>query len=275
MNRFGQLLKETYSEWSSNKAPRLAAALSYYTLFAMAPLLVIVVQIAAIILGAGRAAGHHRALREILMHHLGAQLGPAGSEAVGQLIDTTVASQGQGLLPAVLGWGVLLLAAIGLFGALKDALNTIWELPPPPPRSWWHLIHDRAVSFCMIAGLAGLLLLALASSLVLAALPLNGQALQILNTGVAFALATCLFAFIFKYLPDLRIRWADVWVGALLTTFLSAAGQLLLGVYLSHLAATSTFGAAGSMVVLLVWVYYQAQILLFGAEFTRIYASSC
>ncbi|MFN8609730.1 MAG: YihY/virulence factor BrkB family protein [Vulcanimicrobiota bacterium] len=266
------MLKETHSEWSSNKAPRLAAALSYYTLFAMAPLLVIVVQIGAMVLGAGRASGHHQQLRSVLMHHLGAQLGPTGAQAVGQLVDTTVAQQGQGLFSAVLSWLVLALAAMGLFGALKDALNTIWELPPPPPRSWWELIHDRAVSFCLIGCLALLLLLALASSVVLAALPLNQQALQAVNAAVALVLATVLFAFIFKYLPDLRIRWRDVWIGAVLTAALSALGQGLLGLYLSHLAATSTFGAAGSLVILLVWVYYQAQILLFGAEFTRVYS---
>ncbi len=266
------LLKETYSEWSSNKAPRLAAALSYYTLFAMAPLLVIVVQIGALILGAGRAAGHHRQLKEILVQHLRFQLGPAASETVGQLIDATVAQQGQGFLSALLGWGVLLLAAIGLFGALKDALNTIWEVPPPPARGWLQLLRERAVHFCLIAGLAVLLLGALASSLVLAALPLNQDALQAINLGLALALATCLFAFIFKYLPDLHIHWGDVWTGALVTTALSALGQALLGLYLRHLAATSTFGAAGSLVVVLVWVYYQAQILLFGAEFTRVYA---
>ena len=272
MGEIGRLLKETYSEWSSNKAPRLAAALSYYTLFAMAPLLVIVVQIGAMLLGAGRAAGHHHQLTAILEQHLRIHLGPAAAEVVGQLIQATVAQQGEGLISAVLGWGVLVLAAVGLFGALRDALNTIWEVPPPPPRGWRHLLQERAVAFCMITGLAILLLLALASSLVLGALPLDQRVLQAVNAGVAFILATCLFAFIFKYLPDLRIHWGDVWTGALVTTALSALGQALLGMYLSHLAASSTFGAAGSLVVLLVWVYYQAQILLFGAEFTRVYS---
>lgn len=273
MTTFWQLLRETYSEWSSNKAPRLAAALSYYTLFAMAPLLVIVIQIGAIIIGGGRATGHHQQVILVVEQHLRASLGPAAAQTVGELVEATVSQQGQGFFSATLGWSMLLIAAVGLFGSLKDALNTTWELPPPAPRSWPEKIRERFTAFFLIAGLSVLLLLSLASNTVLGFLPLGGTVLQVVNVGVVLTLATLLFAFIFKYLPDLRIRWSDVWVGALVTTALSGLGQLLLSLYLSRLATSSTFGAAGSLVILLVWVYYQAQILLFGATFTRVYAN--
>lgn len=272
MTTYWQLLRETYSEWSTNKAPRLAAALSYYTLFAMAPLLVIVIQIGAMIIGGGRAAGHHQQVIVVVEQHLRASLGPAAAQTVADLVAATVSQQGQGFVSATLGWTMLLVAAVGLFGSLKDALNTTWELPPPPPRTWGELIKERFTSFFLIAGLAVLLLLSLASNTVLAFLPLGHTTLQVVNVGVVLALATLLFAFIFKYLPDLRIHWSDVWIGALVTTLLSGLGQLLLSLYLSRMATSSTFGAAGSLVILMVWVYYQAQILLFGATFTRVYA---
>lgn len=278
MKTFWLLLRETYSEWSTNKAPRLAAALSYYTLFAMAPLLVIVIQIGALLIGGGNAAGHHRELTKVMESYLQSSLGPAAAKTVGDLVEATVAKQAEGMLSATLGWLMMLVAAVGLFGALKDALNTIWGChPPPAPRNWLKLIKEHFVSFSMIAVIALLLLLSLASSAILAAvdnwLPMGSQLLQVSNLAVAFGLATLLFAFIFKYLPDLRIRWSDVWTGAVLTTALFALGQLLLSLYISRFAATSTFGAAGSLVVLMLWVYYQAQILLFGAEFTRVYAN--
>lgn len=273
MTTYGQLLRETYSEWSTNKAPRLAAALSYYTLFAMAPLLVIVIQIGAMIIGGGRADGHHQQVIGVVEQHLRASLGPAAAQTVADLVEATVSQQGQGLLSATLGWTMLVVAAVGLFGSLKDALNTTWELPPPKPRSWGEKIRERFTAFFLIAGLAVLLLLSLASNTILALLPLGHTLLQGVNTGVVLTLATLLFAFIFKYLPDLRIRWGDVWVGALVTTALSGLGQLLLSLYLTRMATTSTFGAAGSLVILMVWVYYQAQILLFGATFTRVYAN--
>jgi membrane protein len=270
---YWQLVRETYSEWSSNKAPRLAAALSYYTLFAMAPLLVIVIQIGALIIGGGRAAGHHQQVVAVVEQHLRASLGPAAAQTVADLVEATVSQQGQGLFSATLGWAMLLVAAVGLFGSLRDALNTIWELPPPPPRGWVEMIRERFTAFFLIAGLAVLLLLSLASNTILSFLPLGLALLQVVNVGVVLALATLLFAFIFKYLPDIRIRWSDVWVGAIVTTALSGLGQLLLSLYLSRLATSSTFGAAGSLVILMVWVYYQAQILLFGATFTRVYAN--
>ncbi|MCW5872963.1 MAG: YihY/virulence factor BrkB family protein, partial [Candidatus Eremiobacteraeota bacterium] len=245
----------------------------YYTLFAMAPLLVIVIQIGAMLIGGGRAAGHHQQVIVVVEQYLRASLGPAAAQTVGELVEATVSQQGQGLFSATLGWLMLLVAAIGLFGSLKDALNTIWELPPPEPRGWAAKVQERFTAFFLIAGLAVLLLFSLASNAILALLPLGHTLLQVVNVGVVLALATLLFAFIFKYLPDLRIRWSDVWVGALVTTAFSGLGQLLLSLYLSRLATSSTFGAAGSLVILMVWVYYQAQILLFGATFTRVYAN--
>ena len=278
MKTFWRLLRETYSEWSTNKAPRLAAALSYYTLFAMAPLLVIVIQIGALLIGGGNATGHHHEITQVMESYLQSSLGPAAAKTVGDLVEATVAKQAQGAVSATLGWMMMLVAAVGLLGALKDALNTIWEChPPEAPRNWLKLVKERFVSFSLITGIALLLLLSLASSAILAALsnwlPMGHQVLQAFNLVVALGLATLLFAFIFKYLPDLRIRWSDVWTGAVLTTLLFALGQLFLSLYLSRFAATSAFGAAGSLVVLMVWVYYQAQILLFGAEFTRVYAN--
>lgn len=268
------MLKESYREWSSNKAPRLAAALAYYTLFAMAPLLVIVIQIGALILGRGQASGHHHQVSDMIYGNLRVALGEAGAKTVADIVQSTVDKQGQGWFSSIIGWIVLVVAAGGLFGALQEALNTVWEVPADPKAGWLKMVRERFVSFALIAGIALLLLVSLAcNAVVVAMFPDSAELLKAINVAVILALATVLFAALFKFLPDVHIQWRDVWTGALLTALLFGLGQFLLQLYLAYLGSTSTYGAAGSLIVIMVWVYYSAQILLFGAEFTRVYAN--
>lgn len=279
------LLKETYGEWSSNKAPRLAAALAFYTLFAMGPLLVVIIQIGALLIGLGRASGHHHQLVEAVTGQLNLTLGPGGTAMVMELVQNTVDKQGsgQGLFSGVVGWVLLAVAAGGLFGTLQDALNTVWEIKSEPYRGWLHAIRERFASFALIAGLAFVLVISLACNALIGAfgqliselLPAGHHLIKMGNMVITFALATTLFALIFKYLPDTEIHWRDVWAGAALTSLLLGLGQTLLSLYIAHNATASTYGAASSVVALLIWVYYSAQIMLFGAEFTRVYAHRC
>lgn len=274
------LLKTTYQEWSANKAPRLAAALAYYTLFALAPLLVIVVQLGALAIGFGQAHGHHHQIQATLLSHLKMTLGPSGAQAVADMVQATVEKESAGWFSSLLGYAMMMLAAGGLFGSLQDALNTIWEVPSRTDQRFVEKVKERFATYAMVGGIAFLLLVSLLLNGVVQAfgdwalhlLPQAAFFLTAINLVVAALLATLLFAMIFKILPDIKLEWRDVWVGAIITTVLFGLGQVLLGLYIANVGLTSTYGAAGSLAVILVWVYYSAQILLFGAEFTRVYA---
>ena len=270
---FKDLLKETFSEWSKDKASRLAAALSYYTIFSVAPLLIIAVAVAGLVFG-----------REAATHQLAAQaeglLGAQGAEAIQTLLEHA-GRTGAGIVATVVGVGTLLLGASGAFAQLQDALNTIWEVKPKAGRGLKGMLRDRFLSFSLVLVIGFLLLVSLVISAALAALgkylsealPLSSAMIQGLNFAISFAATTFLFALIFKVLPDARIRWRDVWIGAAVTALLFSAGRLLIGLYLGRSSVGSAYGAAGSLVALLVWIYYSAQILLLGAEFTQVYAS--
>ncbi|HBY97286.1 MAG TPA: ribonuclease BN [Chloroflexi bacterium] len=266
------LLKETFSEWSEDKASRLAAALAYYTVFSLGPLLIVVIAIAGVVFGQEAARGQIVAQAQGL-------IGRSGAQAV-QTIIQNARQPTSGIVATSIGIVTLLLGASGVFGQLQDALNTIWEVMPKPGRGLMGAITDRFVSFTMVLGIGFLLLVSLVLSAVLTGLatffgdvlPIPGFVLQIVDFVVSFAVITLLFAMIYKVLPDVEIAWGDVWIGAAMTSLLFTIGKFLIGLYLGRSAVTSTYGAAGSLVVILLWVYYSAQILFFGAEFTQVHA---
>ena len=266
------LLKETFSEWSEDKASRLAAALAYYTIFSLAPLLIIAIAVAGLVFGQEAAQGE-------LVAQIQGLVGQEGAK----LIETMIQSASKptsGIIATAIAIATILFGASGLFGQLQDALNTIWEVKPKPERSILGMVKDRFLSFTMVLGIGFLLLVSLIISAVLSALnpyltdllPGSIYLIQILNVVISFGVITLLFAMIYKVLPDVKIAWGDVWIGAAVTSLLFTLGKFLIGLYLGNSSAGSAYGAAGSLVVLLLWVYYSAQILLFGAEFTQVYA---
>jgi membrane protein len=267
------LLKDTVAAWREDKAPRLGAALAYYTVFSLAPLLLIIVAIAGLAFGRQAAQGS-------LDDQIAGLIGREGAD----LVQTLIANAGQpraGILATVAGGVAVLFGALGAFGQLQDALNTIWEVAPRPGRGLRGLLRDRLAPAILTLGAGFLLLASLAVSAGLAAAGayLAGSLAgyrwlaEVANFLVSLALTTVLFAMIFKVLPDATIAWRDVWLGAALTGLLFNMGKLLIGFYLGSRSLASAYGAAGSLVVLLLWVYYSSQILFFGAEFTQVYAN--
>ena len=266
------LLKSTYSDWSEDKASRLAAALAYYTAFALAPLLLIAIAVAGFVFGEEAARGQVVAQLEGLL----------GADAA-HAVETAIANSresGASTISAIIGIATLLWSASNLFAQLQDALNTVWEVAPKPGAGIMATVKKRFLSMTMVLGIGFLLLVSLVLSSVLAALgsflnsllPAAGVLWQVVNVAISFAVITLLFAAIYKVLPDVEIAWSDVWIGAAVTALLFTIGKLLIGLYLGNASVGSTYGAAGSLLVLLIWVYYSAQILFFGAEFTQAYA---
>jgi len=270
-----QLIKDTFSEWTEDKVPRLAAALAYYTAFALAPLLLIAIAVAGLVFG-------HEAATNQIGQQLSGLLGPSAAEAVNAMVQASSANKGGGILASIIGVVTLLFASSGVFGELQDSLNTIWEVQPKPNQGILATLKQRFFSFAMVLGVGFLLLVSLVLSAALGALGglVGGdQANQSLvwkaiNFVVSFGVTTLLLALIYKILPDAKVQWRDVWVGALVTALLFTLGKAALGWYLGRPGTTSTYGAAGSFVALLLWVYYSAQILFFGAEFTQVYAKA-
>jgi membrane protein len=266
------ILKETYGDWSEDKASRLAAALAYYTAFSIAPLLLISITVAGLVFGREAAQGQ-------IFAQLNGLLGSDGAS----VIQTGIANSdkaGTGTLSAIIGIVTLIWSASSLFGQLQDALNTIWEVQPDPNAGLVATVKRRFLSMTMVLGIAFVLLVSLVLSAGLSAvgglfgniLPGGNVIWQSLNFVLSFVIITGLFAAIYKVLPDATIDWGDVWIGAAATALLFTIGKLLIGLYLGHASVGSTFGAAGSLLVFLVWVCYSAQILFFGAELTQVYA---
>ena len=266
------VLKETYSEWSEDKATRLAAALAYYTAFSIAPLLLISISVAGLVFGREAAEGR-------VFAQLQGLLGPGAAAMIQESIAKSQ-DTGAGTLSAIVGIAMLIWSASGVFSQLQDSLNTIWEVAPDPNAGWLASIKRRFMSMTMVLGIGFLLLVSLVLSAgisvvgnILSGLLPGGELLwQGVNFLLGFAVVALLFAAIYKVLPDAEVEWSDVWVGAVVTSFLFTVGRILIGLYLGHASVGSTFGAAGSLLVFLVWVYYSAQILFFGAEFTQVYA---
>jgi membrane protein len=273
MHWFYLLLKDTFHKWNEDKVPRLGAALAYYSVFSIAPLLIIVIGVAGLIFGEDAA-------REDVVSEIEGTVGKPVAVAIQQMLANS-SGTGQSTGATIIGIVTLLFGAAGVFGQLQDALNTVWKVEPKPGRGIWGIVRDRFVPLTMVLGTGFLLLVSLVISAGLSALntslshSLPGGAAwwQIVNLIVSFGVIVFLFALIYKYLPDAQIAWHDVWIGAILAALLITIGKFLLGWYLGQASTTSAFGAAGSLVVILLWVYYASQILLFGAEFTRAYAS--
>jgi membrane protein len=266
------LIKETASDWSEDKAARFAAALAYYTLLSIAPLIVLAVAIAGL-------AFDQDAVRGQIAQQIGAVVGAQAGQAV-EGIARNASTPEAGVWSSAIGVAVLLFGASGVFGELQSSLNAIWEVSPKPGRGILGVIKDRFFSFTMVLGVAFLLLVSLVIATAVAALGSyfeqalpGGETLWMaLNALLSLAVITVLFALIFKVVPDAEIRWRDVWVGAFVTALLFTLGKLLIGLYLGKSSFASSYGAAGSVVALVVWVYYTAQIVFLGAEFTQAYA---
>ena len=266
-----RLLKEAFGEWQRDKVSLLAAALAYYTVFSITPLLVIAIAVAGAVFGEEAAQG------EIVsqINHL---VGQQGAEA----IETALANANQPQLSnvaSIVSIVVLFIGASGVFAQLQSALNTVWNVRIKPNTGIWGFVRKRLLSFGMVLSIGFLLLVSLVISTVLSAISNLDIKLfsdfaplwQIINLLVSFSLITLLFAFIYKYLPDVIIRWKDVWIGAIITSLLFMLGKYLIGLYLGRSSLGSAYGAAGSLIVFLAWVFYSAQILLFGAELTQVY----
>src|SRR4051812_31488954 len=263
------LSKQAASEWSEDKATKLAAALAFYTMLSIAPLLIICMKIAGKIFGAKAASGQ-------ISGYLTNTVGAKGAEAAQEMIKNA-SQQGSGVIATIISVVVLILSASGVFGELQDSLNTIWEVKPKPNRGIMGIIKDRFFSMTLVLGVVFLLLVSLVASAAIAGMTHaigidHGFFWGAVEFVISLVVVTVLFGLIFRYLPDAKVQWSDVWVGAVLTAVLFTVGKWILGWYLGRASTTSVYGAAGSMVALLLWVYYSSQILFFGAEFTQVYA---
>lgn len=267
------LIKRSVSAWIDDSAPSMGAAIAYYTLFSIAPLLVIVIAIAGVVFGT-------EAAQDAIVAQLEGLIGHEGAVAVQGLVKSG-AEPGRGAIAAIVGAGTLFIGATTVFAELQSALDRIWEVPAGKQASGiWHLTRQRLLSFGMVLVLGLLMLVSLVVSAALTALGrwwgglFEGweAVLHVVNFAVSFAVVTGLFAAIYKIMPRADIAWRDVWIGAVVTALLFTLGKFLIGLYLGKSGVTAGFGAAGSLVVLLIWVYYSAQIFLLGAEFTWVYA---
>ena len=253
------MLRGTVKAWNDDYAPSMGAALSYYTLFSIAPLLLLVVAIAGLVFGEEAARGE-------LFGQIAGLVGPEGARAIEALL-ASANRPGTGVIAMATGTLGLIAGASAVFGELQNALDRIWRAPARKQRSgWFALIRSRLLSFGMILAVAFLLMVSLVMSAALAAL---GE-WWALDLAASFLLTTVMFALIYKIIPRVRIRWSDVWAGAAVTAALFALGKFLIGLYLGRAGIASAFGAAGALVAVMVWVYYSAQIFLLGAEFTKL-----
>lgn len=269
------LFKNTFSEWIRHKCPQLGAALAYFTVFSLAPLVLVLLAVFGLIYGGSDQA------RQKITEQLQYFVDPSGIKVI-QDIAANASKPQAGIMATTIGIILALSGASGVFGQLQDALNTIWSVKPKPGGGIKGFIRTRFLSFAMVGGVCFLLLASLTIETILRGLSNYLQNAMpgghILAMGIFlifdFAVIVLLFAMIFRYLPDAKIAWRDVWVGATLTAVLFALGKFVLGLYLGSGAAGSAYGAASSLITLLLWIYYAAQILLFGAEFTQVYANT-
>ncbi len=271
-SRAFKVLKATAIGWMDDNALRLSAALAYYSIFSIAPLLIIAISVAGLALGEEAARGQ---LYDQLKSYVGAQ----AAESVQSMVQSA-SKKSDGWMGAAIGFGTLLVGASGVFAQLKDALNTIWNVRAKGGAGIWRFVRERLLNFGLVLVIGFLLLTSLVLTAALAGL--NGYFENLIGmpafvgvvfaSAVSFGLVTTLFAFIFKVLPDAQIEWRNVWFGAAVTALLFELGKFGLSYYLGRESTASSFGAAGAVILLLLWVYYASCILLFGAEFTRVYA---
>lgn len=267
------LFKAAVKGWSNDYAPSMGAALSYYTLFSLAPMLIIVIAVAGMLFGQDAAQGE-------ILAQLRGLIGEEGATAIEGLLKA-VREPKKSVFATILGIATLLIGATAVFAELQSALDRVWEVPEKKkPSGLWGLVRTRLLSFGLVLGLGFVLVVSLVASAALAALGkwyggwLAGWdlLLEVLNFAVSFGIFTLFFAMIYKFMPSVKIPWRDVWTGAVVTAALFTVGKALIGLYLGTSSLASGWGAAGSLVVLLAWVYYSAQVFLLGAEYTWVYA---
>jgi membrane protein len=265
------LTKEAFSQWGTHNVPRMSAALAYYTIFSLAPVLIIVIAVAGLVFGQKAAQGAVIAQTQQF-------LGQDNAKAVQNLLKSAHRPVGGGIASGI-AILLLIIGAAGVFGEIRDALNTIWNVTPPKRRVW-SMVRQEFLSFGMVLVIGFLLLVSLVISAALTAvakyvggsLPIPPFVLHWMDLLISLAIVTALFAMMFKMLPDVKIAWSDVWIGAGLTSLLFTMGKFLIGFYIGKTVSASAYGAAGSLVTIVAWIYYSAFILYFGAEFTRTYA---
>lgn len=266
------VLKDTFKDFSEDKVPRLAAALAYYTIFSIGPLLLIAISIASILFDSEE-------VKNQMLGTIGNLVGESGKTAIGDALENAN-KEGGNVIVASIGIATLLMGASGVFGQLKDALNTIWEVKPKEGQGILGIVRERFLSFTMVLGTGFLLLVSLVVSAGIAALgqflksvlPGGDIVWQVVNVLITLGILSLMFVVLFKFLPDVQVSWKDVWVGAFITAVLFTVGQVALGLYLGSGSVGSAFGGAGSIVIILVWIYYSALIFFTGAELTQVYA---
>jgi membrane protein len=273
-----KIFKLTYQGWKEDNGSRLSAALTYYTVFSLAPMLIIAIAVAGII-------WQRSAVQDLVLNQIQGLIGEQGKEFITSLLDSA-SKPAQGIFATIIGVVTLIFGALGVFNELHNSLNAIWDVPAKQIKGFWNSVKEvvlnRFLSFTMVLGIGFMLLVSLVISTGISALgdwvgtilPFQEMILQIINIVISIAILTVFFALIFKILPDADVAWKDVWVGAFVTAVLFSIGKTLIGLYLGSSAVGTTFGAAGSLVLLLLWIYYSAQILFFGAEFTQVYANT-
>ncbi|RZM78658.1 YihY/virulence factor BrkB family protein [Leptolyngbya iicbica] len=269
-----RMLKAAFQEWNEDKAARLAAALAYYTLFSLAPLLILVIAIAGLFFDSA-------AVRQQIMGQVEALIGGTSADFVSTILDNANRpGNNSGVIASLISVGLLLIGATGVLTQLQLSLNTIWSVEARPDIGFLNLLRKRLLSLGMIIVIGFLLLVSLIISSVISGFsdylntlaPSLDTIVQVLNFAVSFGITTLLFAMIFKFLPDVVITWGDVWFGSAATAILFSLGKFLIGLYLGNSSFGSSYGAAGSVIILLVWVFFSAQILFYGAELTQVYS---
>jgi membrane protein len=267
-----ELIKQTASSWDKINAPRLGAALAFYTLLSVAPILVVSIGIAGMVFGQEEVRGH-------LAYQVQTLIGAQGGRVVLSLLESA-SKPGAGFAATAVGFLTLLWGASGVFGELRDSLNAVWGVQTNSASGLMGIIHQRFISFAMVLGIGFLLLVSLVLSAVIAVIGKFFQdrftfpetALQFGTMAASFVAITVLFALHYKVVPDVHIEWQDVMIGAAVTSLLFSIGKTLIGLYLGKASVGSAYGAAGSVIVFIVWVYYSAQIFFLGAQFTRVYS---
>ena len=269
--RIFHFFKDVGKEWVEDEVPRRAAGLAFYTLLSLGPLVLILVSVFGLLLGSAAA-------ESAVVQQSQTLIGAVGADVVRDIVDQA-SRPGSGGLGVAVGFVLLLFGATGVFGEMQSALNWMWDLRSKPGRGIRGILRSRLVSLGTMAGLAFILIISLVMSEGISALAdrigddeSTGIALALLTQIASFVVALLVFAFAFKVLPDARARWRDLWIGAAVTAVLFTIGKAVLGLYLSHSSTGAYFGVAGSLVVLLVWVYYSAQIFFIGAEITQVYS---
>ena len=266
------LLKEAASDWIDDGAMRLSSSLAYYAIFSLAPLLVILISMAGLVFGEEAARGQ-------LSQQIAVLAGRGAGDAIQAAVQSSASQKSGGVMATIVSTGLLLFGASTVFAELKDSLNIIWGVIVKPGRPFLTLMHDRFFSFSIVLAIGFLLLVSLVISVLLALLgkymslrfELPSAVWQAWDFIISFIVVSSLFALIFKLLPNVRLRWRDVWLGAVATSLLFTIGKLIIGYYLATSSIASSFGAAGSVVIVLAWIYYSACILFFGAEITKIF----